>query len=177
MSINFFLKNKASDLDNNDDKQNLDLKFTKAVELFITQRNNRGITLEDLSKKTMISRNVLIAIENGWKKFLPEKTYLISMIKRLEIELSLERGSLDGLLTHKIINNDKSVFKFKFINIDFLNSRIGSVVYFILMLLSILALNSQQKYLLKINSISTEPIFMRDYNIEKEIKVLIQDKN
>ena len=62
--------------------------------------------------------------------------------------------------------NNVSRFKLNFINIDFLNSWIGSLLYFIIMLLSILALNSQQKYLIKINSISTEPIKMEKTFIE-----------
>tara|TARA_B100000579_G_scaffold23765_1_gene16821 strand:- start:501 stop:1031 length:531 start_codon:yes stop_codon:yes gene_type:complete len=147
-----------------------DNDFPKAINLFKDQRKKSGISFEQLSKETKISRNVLIAIENGWKKYLPEKTYLISMIKILEVKLNLERGSLNGLLERKDIVSNKSSFKFNFINIDFLNSWIGSLLYIIFMLLSILALNIQQKYLIKINSVSTEPIitektFMKNRNI------------
>ena len=89
------------------------------------------------------------------------------MIKSLELKLNLEKGSLNGLSIQKdSINNNVSRFKLNFINIDFLNSWIGSLLYFIIMLLSILALNSQQKYLIKINSISTEPIKMEKTFIE-----------
>ena len=136
------------------------------IKLFKTQREKVGISLEQLSKETKISRNVLIAIENGSRKYLPEKTYLISMIKILEIKLNLERGSLNGLSIQKDSINNVSRFKLNFINIDFLNSWIGSLLYFIIMLLSILALNSQQKYLIQINSISTEPIKMEKTFIE-----------
>ena len=88
------------------------------------------------------------------------------MIKSLELKLNLEKGSLNGLSIQKDSINNVSRFKFNFINIDFLNSWIGSLLYFIIMLLSILALNSQQKYLIKINSISTEPIKMENTFIE-----------
>ena len=91
------------------------------------------------------------------------------MIKSLELKLNLEKGSLNGLSIQKDSINNVSRFKFNFINIDFLNSWIGSLLYFIIMLLSILALNSQQKYLIKINSISTEPIKME--------KTFIEDRN
>ena len=143
-----------------------DNDFNEAINLFKAQRKKSGISLEQLSNETKISRNVLIAIENGWEKYLPEKTYLISMIKSLELRLNLERGSLNGLSIQKDSINNVSRFKFNFINIDFLNSWIGSLLYFIIMLLSILALNSQQKYLIKINSISTEPIKMEKTFIE-----------
>ena len=86
----------------------------------------------------------------------------------LEIELNLEKGSLNGLLLQTIKKNNLSKFKFKFINIDFLNSWFGSLLYFIIMLLSVLALNSQQKYLLKINSLTTEPILINQTSLKNE---------
>ena len=90
------------------------------------------------------------------------------MIKSLEIKLNLERGSLNGLLVQKNSINNISRFKFNFINIDFLNSWIGSLLYIFFMLLSILALNSQQRYLIKINSVSTEPIIIEKTIIKNE---------
>ncbi len=175
MALNFTFKKSSSGLSDSNNKPSTDNEFSEAINLFKTQRMKIGISIETLSKETKISRNVLIAIENGWKKYLPEKTYLISMIKSLELKLYLERGSLNGLSIQKDSINDVSRFKFNFINIDILNSWIGSLFYFIIMLLSILALNSQQKYLIKINSISTEPIkiektFIEDWNIINKLK-------
>ncbi len=168
MSINFPFKKPSSGLSDEVDKPFSDNDFSEAVYLFKNQRKKVGISLEQLSKDTKISRNVLIAIENGWKKYLPEKTYLNSMIKSLEVNLNLERGSLNGLLVRKYSTNTISRFKFNFINIDFLNNWIGSLLYIIFMLLSILALNSQQRYLLKINSVSTEPIIAEETIIKNE---------
>ena len=170
MAFNFPLKNTLSDSSLSQEKSDTDNELSKAINLFSTQREKLGISLEELSTKTKISRNVLIAIENGWKESLPEKTYLISMLKILEIELDLERESLNGILTTKIINNNRSNFKFSFINIDFLNSWVGSLFYLIFMFLSILALNSQQKHLLKINSVSTEPVFINETTIDNKNK-------
>ena len=166
MSLKFLFKKSTFRSSDEPGQISSDNNFSEAINLFKTQRKKAGISLEHLSKETKISRNVLIAIENGWKKYLPEKTYLISMIKSLELKLNLERGSLNGLSIQKGSINNVSRFKFNFINIDFLNSWIGSLLYFIIMLLSILALNSQQKYLIKINSISTEPIKMEKTFIE-----------
>ncbi len=162
MALNFPFRKSPSDLSGEQNKPVSDNDFSEAINLFKTQRKKKNISLEQLSKETKISRNVLIAIENGWKKYLPETTYLTSMIKSLEIKLNLKRGSLDGLLEKNGSITNISRFKFNFINIDFLNSWIGSLIYIIFMLLSILALNSQQKYLIKINSISTEPIITEE---------------
>jgi DNA-binding XRE family transcriptional regulator len=177
MALNFPFKKSSSGLSDSHDKPHSDNEFSEAIDLFKTQRMKVGISLETLSKETKISRNVLIAIENGWEKYLPEKTYLTSMIKSLELKLNLERGSLNGLSTQKVNIDTASRFKFNFINIDFLNSWIGSLLYSIIMLLSILALNSQQKYLIKINSISTEPIIIEKSFIEDENKINKQKEN
>ena len=174
MALNFSFKKPLSDSSSLKDQPEPNFEFLEAISLFTSQREKLGISLKELSAKTKISRNVLIAIENGWKKYLPEKTYLISMLKILEIELNLEKGSLNGLLVQIINKNNLSKFKFKFINIDFLNSWFGSLLYFIIMLLSVLALNSQQKYLLKINSLTTEPVLINQTSLgnenEKNIK-------
>ena len=161
MFLNFLLKKSKSGLANEPIDPDSYSNFSEAINLFKTQREKIGISLEQLAKETKISRNVLCAIENGWEKYLPEKTYLISMIKSLETELNLERGSLNGLSIKKESMNNLSRFKFNVINIDFLNNWIGSLLYIVFMLFSILALNSQQKYLIKINSVSTEPIITK----------------
>ena len=166
MALNFPFKKPLSDLPSLNEKPEPDYEFLKAINLFKSQKEKLGISLEELSDNTKISRNVLIAIEKGWKDYLPETTYLKSMLKIIEVELNLDRGSLNGLLDKKIINNN--LYEFKFINIDFLNSWFGSLLYFIFMLLAILALNSQQKYLLKIHSTSTEPIIKNETNIESK---------
>ena len=166
MALNFPFKKPLSDLPSLNEKPEPDYEFLKAINLFKSQKEKLGISLEELSDNTKISRNVLIAIEKGWKDYLPETTYLKSMLKMIEVELNLDRGSLNGFLDKKIINN--SLYEFKFINIDFLNSWFGSLLYFIFMLLSILAINSQQKYLLKINSTSTETILKDEMNRERQ---------
>ncbi len=169
MALNFPFKNSSLGISDQPSKTGSDIDFSEAINLFRSQRKKAGVSLEQLSKETKISRNVLIAIENGWKKHLPETTYLISMIKTLEIKLNLERGSLNGLAESKRSVKNISRFKFNFINIDFLNSWIGSLLYIIFMLLSILILNSQQKYLIKNNSVSIETITTEKTIIEDGI--------
>ena len=175
MALKFPFKKPLSEISNLKDNPDPDYEFLQAINLFKTQREKIGVSLEELSNKTKISRNVLIAIENGWKKYLPETTYLSSMLKILEIEINLEKGSLNGLLAKKTINKSLSNFKFNFINIDFLNSWLGSLLYFIFMLSSILALNIQQKYLLKINSLSTEPLIINETIIEDQNNIKSQE--
>tara|TARA_Y100001968_G_scaffold107295_1_gene97049 strand:+ start:1686 stop:2258 length:573 start_codon:yes stop_codon:yes gene_type:complete len=168
MALNLFFKKPSQGFSDEPEKIVLDNEFFEAINLFKTQRKKAGISLDQLSKETKISRNVLIAIENGWKKYLPETTYLSSMIKTIEIKLNLRRGSLEGLSERKVNVTNKTGFKFNFINIDFLNNWSGSLLYILFMFLSILALNSQQRYLIEINSISTEPVTIDKNLIENE---------
>ena len=53
------------------DKQDTNEEISKTIKICKSQREKLGISLEELSNKTKISRNVLIAIENGWEKYLP----------------------------------------------------------------------------------------------------------
>ncbi len=177
MALNSPFKRPSSVSSDQPNRLYSDKEFSESIKLFKTQRKKVGISLEQLSNETKISRNVLLAIENGWEKYLPEPTYLISMIETLEAKLNLERGDLKGLLVRKVSLNNISRFKFNFINIDFLSSWTGSLLYFIFMLLSILALNSQLKYLIKINSISTEPIFIEETVIKNGTMVKNQKEN
>ena len=115
MALNFPFKKPLSDNSSMNNKPDTNEEISKTIKLFKSQREKLGISLEELSNKTKISRNVLIAIENGWEKYLPEYTYLITMLKILEIELNLERGSLNGLLVQKHVVNSLAKFKFSFI--------------------------------------------------------------
>ena len=87
MALNFTFKKPSSDSSSLKDKPETDFEFLEAISLFTSQREKLGISLKELSAKTKISRNVLIGIEKGWKKYLPETTYLRSMLKMIEIEL------------------------------------------------------------------------------------------
>ena len=175
MALNFYFKKSSSEFSQEQDQPFSENDFSEAINLFKAERKKSGISLEQLSNETKISKNVLISIENGWKKYLPEKTYLISMIKSIETKFNLEKGSLNGLLAQKDSIDNISRFKFNFINIDFLNSWFGSLLYFIFMLSSILALNIQQKYLLKTNSISTEPVIINETIREDQNNIKTQE--
>ncbi len=176
MAPNFYFKKSSSEFSQKQGKSFAENDFSKAINLFKAEREKSGISLEQLSNETKISKNVLISIENGWINYLPEKTYLISMVKSIETKLNLEKGSLNGLLAQKDSIDKTSRFKFNFINIDFLNSWVGSLLYIVFMLSSILALNIQQRYLIKINTVSTEPIMLESIIIKNENTINKADK-
>ena len=52
MAFNFSFKRNSSDLENSHKTTDVDYEFSKAINIFTSQRKNIGISLEDLSKKT-----------------------------------------------------------------------------------------------------------------------------
>ncbi len=158
MHFNFSDKKKVVEFNSIAEEEDPDLVFLEALTLLKERRNNLGFSLSELSNKTKISRNVLLAIENGWKKYLPENTYLIAMIRKLESVLGLESNSLDGLLSQDNITKKTSQFQFNLLNIDLLSTWKGNLLYILILLTCILFINSNQHYLIPIDTQSSEPI-------------------
>ena len=170
MHFNFSRKKKVLELNPLGKEEDTNLVFMKALTLFKEQRKSLGFSLSELSNKTKISKNVLLAIENGWRKYLPENTYLIAMIRRLESVLELESNSLNGLLSQNNITNKTSQFQLSLLNIDFFSTWKGNLFYIVIILTCILFLNSNQHYLIPIDTNSSEPIIPIE-NSKKEIKI------
>ncbi len=134
-------------------------KYIEAVKVLKKKRKEYGISRKDLSVQTRISISVLEAIEKGWVEKLPEKAYLSSMLIILEDSLGIERNKLKGILDQsKEPLNSTSYQTFTPGNIEIYTTWQGSLIYFIIMFVSIIALNNQQRYLVSLNSISLNPI-------------------
>ena len=67
-------------------------------------REQRGLSLRDLSREVRITTPVLEALERGWSDRLPEPAYLVAMLHRLEQYLHLEPNSLSGALPEDCFN-------------------------------------------------------------------------
>tara|TARA_Y100001968_G_scaffold73546_1_gene64981 strand:+ start:3786 stop:4358 length:573 start_codon:yes stop_codon:yes gene_type:complete len=152
--------------------------FLKASNLLKNQRELNGISRKQLALRTKVSSTVLEAIENGWTDQLPEKTFLKQMLITIEIELDLPKNSLIDIL-HQARSpiKTKSIKTFTASKITFFSSWEGNLVYSILILISIFALNRQQQFLSNINSLTVSP--MRKYeelNNNNSIRQLTQDK-
>ncbi len=123
------------------------------------KREEMGLSITELSEKTKISKNVLIALENGITSQIPEKTYLISMLKILEIELGLEKTSLNQLLTAENISKKQQNTHIILPNsLDLFLTWRGNIIYLILLFSCIVVLNIQQKKLSIIHSQTVSPI-------------------
>ena len=126
------------------------------------RREQCGISLRDLAEETRITTPVLEAIERGWVKRLPEPAYLCSMLPLLEQHHELAPGSLNGAMPERNARNqthsNRGLTRFTPGSIDVFTTWQGSVIYAVVMLSSLLALNHQQRHLAALNSQTLSPI-------------------
>ena len=165
--------------------------FLIACSLVKNQRTTYELSINQLAIKTKISSRVIEAIENGDINNLPERTFLKQMLVKIEMELGLYKDSLLAILQQSKDKYKTKEMKIITLNkIDFFSSWESNIIYTILMLLSILALNRQQYYLSNMNTITVSPItnpqesedinddiHLKVTNPKKEIKVEKKNEN
>jgi len=134
----------------------------QAGQLLKQSREQRGLSMRELSREIRITTPVLEALERGWSDRLPEAAYLGTMLTRLERHLDLPPSSLIGALpapkSGRTANNVSGNRRFTVGSIDILSTWQGSVVYGLVMVGTLMALNQQQRYLAQRNSQQLQPI-------------------
>ena len=134
------------------------------------RREQRDLTLRDLSRDMKITTPVLEALEKGWRDRLPEAAYLGTMLSRLEHHLDLAAGSLSGALPPsqptRLSGGQRGIARFTIGSVDIFTTWQGSVVYALVMVGSLLVLNQQQRHLAQRNSLSLEPIAPNRDNLQ-----------
>ena len=138
-------------------------------------REQRGLSLRDLSREVRITTPVLEALERGWSDRLPEPAYLVAMLQRLEEYLQLEPGSLNGALPEgcfqKQLPGEQRRTRFTLGSIDIFTTWQGSLVYIAVITASLLALNQQQRQLAIDNTKSFTPVPL---NLQQDSDALLQ---
>ncbi len=127
------------------------------------RRESRGLSLRDLALQTRISTPVLEALERGWRDRLPETTYLRTMLPLIERHLDLESGSLEVLLPSSspgTPGRQRGSFLRRFTpgSIEVYSSWQGTVLYGLLTLGLIYALNLEQQRLAAQGLLALRPI-------------------
>ncbi|MFM7732966.1 MAG: helix-turn-helix domain-containing protein [Cyanobium sp.] len=115
-------------------------------------REAAGLGLRQLAQETRISTPVLEALERGWRDRLPEAAYLRTMLPLLERRIALEPGSLDAALPPERLRfhgprREPLLRRFTPGSIDVFTTWQGTLLYGLLSLLLIYALNLQQRRL------------------------------
>lgn len=127
-------------------------------------REAAGLSLRDLAQDTRISTTVLEALERGWRDRLPEEAYLRTMVPLLERRLQLTEGSLQAALPCLEGESPRSgrrrvlLRRFTPGSIDVFSSWQGTVLYGVLTLGLIYAVNLQQERLANANLLTRSPI-------------------
>ena len=139
------------------------------------QREQRGLSLRDLSREVRITTPVLEALERGWSDRLPEPAYLVAMLHRLEQYLQLEPNGLSGALPEdcfqqRLPQNQRRT-RFTIGSIDIFTTWQGSLVYIVVISLSVLGLNQQQRQLAIDNTKSFTPVPL---NLQQDSDALLQ---
>jgi hypothetical protein len=128
-------------------------------------REAKGLRLRDLAERTRISIAVLEALEGGWRDRLPEAPYLRTMLPLLEHALDLPPGSLEAALPvarhgtrGTAPGQGLAAAVFSPFTIHFLTRWQGTVLYGVLTLAMLYAVNHQQQRLAALGRLTTSPV-------------------
>ena len=138
-----------------------DEQLRELGQMLMQRREAEGLTLRELAHETRITTPVIEALERGWSDRLPERAYLASMLPQLERRLALTPGVLQPVLPPAVIRQRQvnlTQRRFTLGSIDVFTTWQGSVVYAVLIGISLLMINRQQQNLALRNSQSLEPV-------------------
>jgi transcriptional regulator with XRE-family HTH domain len=124
-------------------------------------REAQGLSLRQLALETRISTPVLEALERGWRDRLPEIAYLRTMVPLLERHLGLERGSLRQALTASEPLQSRrgaGAARQPLLSVQLFSTWQGTVLYGVLMLLVLYALNLEQRRLAAQGLLALNPV-------------------
>ncbi|MDA0718144.1 MAG: helix-turn-helix transcriptional regulator [Cyanobacteria bacterium] len=127
------------------------------------RREERGLSLRDLALETRISAAVLEALERGWRDRLPEATYLRTMVPLIERHLELPTGCLATVLPsgRQLRHGQRAeplLRRFTPGSIDVFTTWQGTLLYGLLTLGLIYAMNMQQQQLAARGLLAIRPI-------------------
>ena len=143
------------------DQLSRDEQLRELGQMMKQHREAEGLTLRELAHETRITTPVIEALERGWSDRLPERAYLASMLPQLERRLALMPGVLEPVLPPAVdrqLQLNLSQRRFTLGSIDVFTTWQGSVVYAVLIGISLLIINRQQQNLALSNSQSLEPV-------------------
>ena len=152
---NPFLFKKQSLIDNEVNHGLVD-QYGEIARLVKEARMQKNITIQELSGISKIPEQTIISIENNNKNNRPKYPFIRSILIKLEECLGLKINTLEKLAiregeTSKKENNDFIVNKF-----DLINTWQGSLLYFLILILSIFIL--KRYFILNVNVIEIQNI-------------------
>jgi len=149
----FLLNKKSEDKDPNNEFVDQYLEIAKLVKEARIQQN---LTIKELSYISRIPEQTINSIENNNNKIRPKYPFIRSVLIKLEECLVLKKNTLLKLATR-----EKEIFKkekkdFLFSKFDLINTWQGTLLYFLVLVLTIFIL--KRYFLLNVNIIEIENI-------------------
>jgi len=131
-------------------------QYGEIAKLVKEARINQNLTIQDLSRISKIPEKTLESIENSNPKFIPKYPFIRSILIKLEECLFLENNSLAKLAIRDVetFKRDKKDFIFR--KFDLINTWQGTVLYFLILILTIFIL--KRYFILNVNIIEIRNI-------------------
>ena len=136
---NLSLKNKSVD-DNQNSFNQLVNQYDEIGKLIKEARIKKNISIKELSQLSKIPESTINSIENNIENIRPEYPFIRSILFKLEECLSLRKNTLVGLLIKDTKDSKKVKRKFIVSKFDFLNTWQGTLLYFLILILTIFIL-------------------------------------
>ena len=152
---NLFLLKKKSLIDNQVDYGLAD-QYGEIAKLVKEARNQKNITIQELSRISKIPEQTIISIENNNKKIRPKYPFIRSILIKLEECLELKKNTLEQLAIKEGDNSKKEKKDFIINKFDLINTWQGSLLYFFILILTLFIL--KRYFILNVNVIEIQNI-------------------
>ena len=150
---NLFKKNESKNF-NVQDLYNESESYLEIASFVKEARIKKDLSIEDLSLISRIPKRIINAIENNDDKVRPKYPFIRSILFKLEDCLSMKKSSLvDLLVKEKKISKKNTNFLVR--NFDLINTWEGSILYLLILILSLFVLKRYFFYDVNIINIQT----------------------
>ena len=150
---NLFKKNDPKNF-NAQDLYNESESYLEIASFVKEARIKKDLSIEDLSLISRIPKRIINAIENNDDKVRPKYPFIRSILFKLEDCLSMKKSSLvDLLVKEKKISKKNTNFLVR--NFDLINTWEGSILYLLILILSLVILKRYFFYDVNIINIQT----------------------
>ena len=103
-------------------------------------RIQQNLTIEELARISRIPEKTIISLENNNKNLIPKYPFIRSIVIKLEECLALKENTLVALITKETKTSKNSKKDFIFRKYDLINTWQGSLLYFLILILTIFIL-------------------------------------
>ncbi len=138
-------------------------QYKEIAQLVKEARLQKNITIQELSRISKIPERTINSIENNNKDTIPKFPFLRSILIKLEECLAFKKNTLLKLAIREKDTLEKEKKDFILSKFDLINTWQGTLLYFLILILSIFIL--KRFFILNVNVIEIQNI--ENQNIEK----------